>query len=451
MLWKSMNVEGRGRALFLVLVMLLSTTAANLVSASTSRTYTTDTDPVDVALGDFDCDGDLDIVTANDRSTKISVLWNENGHFQERTDIWTSANQNQDADFEDHSNTQQVEVGEFTGDNAIDIVIYARNRPLTRDASGALVVDTPGNVTIIENGGCNEQTFSIGEQYDVVWMWDLAVADLNGDGNDDIVTLELLADIKTQRVVTYLGPITSSTQGQITALGDSTQNAYRDLELGDWGEPSQTSLSGSCDDVDMWLVRSEGVDYLTGTSTQPGNSDNITVVEFDCNSNKFPETVSYDPQTSTVTSQGVGYTGSVHRHQLGVTFGGFDIGDMDDDGIIDVVAINQGNTENVSYATITQSTHTFSQTKTVYFGPYIAWEVTVAELNGDGEPDFVHAAKFRQSNSTSSTGDTTSTYYLNLPTSVQVTLSNGGGGHMNPLEYFGAMRPTTVTVGQVIG
>ena len=58
------------------------------------------------------------------------------------------------------------------------------------------MVDKPGNVTIIENGGCNEQTFSIGEQYDVVWMWDPAVADLNGDGNDDIVTLELLADIK---------------------------------------------------------------------------------------------------------------------------------------------------------------------------------------------------------------------------------------------------------------
>ena len=447
MLWKSMNEEGRGRALFLVLVMLLSTTAANLVSASTSRTYTTDTDPVDVALGDFDCDGDLDIVTANDRSTKISVLWNENGHFQDRTDIWTSGNPDQDADFEDHSNTQQVEVGEFTGDNAIDIVIYARNRPLRQDASGALVVDKPGNVTIIENGGCNEQTFSIGEQYDVVWMWDLAVADLDGDGNDDIVTLELLADIKQQRAVTYMGPITSSTQAQVTLLGDSTANAYTDLELGDWGEPSQTSLNGPCDDVDMWLVRSRGVDYLTGSTTNPGASDNITVLEFDCNSDKFPDRFDYTLQQAT----GAAYTGSFHVHQLGVPFGGFDIGDMDDDGIIDVVAINQGNTENVSYATITQSSHTFSQTKTVYFGPYIAWEVTVAELNGDGEPDFVHAAKFRQSNSTSSTGDTTTNYYLELPTSVQVTLSNGAGGHMNPLEYFGAMRPTTVAVGQVIG
>ena len=75
-------------ALLLVLVMLLSTTAANLVSASTSRSYTTETDPVDVALGDFDCDGDLDIVTANDRSTKISILWNENGQFQKRDQMF---------------------------------------------------------------------------------------------------------------------------------------------------------------------------------------------------------------------------------------------------------------------------------------------------------------------------------------------------------------------------
>ena len=125
---------------------------------------------------------------------------------------------------------------------------------------------------------------------------------LNGDGNDDIVTLELLADIKNQRAVTYMGPITSSTQGQVTLLGDSTQNAYRDLELGDWGEPSQTSISGSCDDVDMWLVRAEGVDYLTGTSTTPGHSDNVTVIEFDCNSNKFPDSFAW----ATTGGQGTG-------------------------------------------------------------------------------------------------------------------------------------------------
>ena len=430
------------------MVMLLSTTAANLVSASTSRSYTTETDPVDVALGDFDCDNDLDIVTANDRSTKISILWNDNGQFQRRSDIWTSGNPNADANYEDHSNTQQVEVGEFTGDNAIDIVIYARNIPLRQDSTGAVVVNKLGNVTILENDGCSTGTFSIGEQYDVVWMWDLAVADLDGDGNDDIVTLELLADLKQQRVVTYKGPITSTTQGQVMSLGDSTQNSYRDLELGDWGEPSQNNplSGGSCDDVDMWLVRSEGVDYLSGAATNPGKSDNITVVEYDCLGNTFPSTLTWSATGGQATPNS-----AFHVHALGPEFGGFDIGDLDNDGLIDVVAINDANTENVSYATINPSTHTYSTTKTVYFGPYIAWEVTVGELNGDGEPDFVHAAKFKQSNSTSSTGDTTSNYFLNLPTSVQVTLSNGNGGHMNPLEYFGAMRPTTVAIGQVIG
>ena len=41
--------------------------------------------------------------------------------------------------------------------------------------------------------------------------------DFNGDGNDDVAVLDLLADIDNQRVVVYNGPVTSSSQGQITA------------------------------------------------------------------------------------------------------------------------------------------------------------------------------------------------------------------------------------------
>ena len=122
---KNTNGASQSRAISLVLIMLISSlAAANLTSASTSRQYTTERDPHDVALGDFDCDGDLDIVTANDQSLKISVLWNDGGHFYDRMDIWTSSNTSEDATYEDHSNTQKIEVGDFTGDGNPDIVIY---------------------------------------------------------------------------------------------------------------------------------------------------------------------------------------------------------------------------------------------------------------------------------------------------------------------------------------
>ena len=451
-----MNTIGaaQSRAISLVLIMLISSlAAANLASASTSRQYTTERDPHDVALGDFDCDGDLDIVTANDQSLKISVLWNDDGHFYDRMDIWTSSNTSEDATYEDHSNTQQVEVGDFTGDGNPDIVIYARNRPFKSDGNGGLIVDKLGNITTITNdGGCDSsgapkaspRGFSIGARIDQVWVWDLAVGDVDEDGDDDILVLELQADIKKQVVKTYMAPITSSftptvDNPQLTQLGDSTANAYRELEVGDWGETQ--GIGQTCTDLDIWLQRSEGVDYLTGVATNPGSSDNVTVIEFDCLSKTFPTSYAFSTQQQ---------PGS-HVHALGVDFGGMDIGDVDGNGIVDVVAMNDGNTQNVTYALRDEATGVYSASQKVYFGEYISWEVTITDLNGDGEPDFLNACKFGADESTDSTGQTTTIYYLNEPTSIAVTLSNGNGGHMAPLYYGAAARPSTAVVGQLIG
>ena len=447
---KNTNGAAQSRAISLVLIMLISSlAAANLALASTSRQYTTERDPHDVALGDFDCDGDLDIVTANDQSLKISVLWNDGGHFYDRMDIWTSANTSEDANFEDHSNTQQVEVGEFTGDGNLDIVIYARNRPFKSDGNGGLLLDKLGNITVINNdGGCdtpgvpkaNPRGFSIGARFDQVWVWDLAVGDVDEDGDDDILVLELQADIKKQVVKTYLAPITSSSNPSfVTQLGDSTANAYREIEFGDWGEVQ--GIGQTCTDGDIWLQRSAGVDYLTGVTTNPGKSDNVTVIEFDCLTNTFPLTYAFSTQQQ---------AGS-HVYALGVDFGGMDIGDLDGNGIIDVVAMNDGNTQNVTYALRDEVTGVYSASQNVYFGDYISWEVTITDLNGDGEPDFLNACKFGADESTDSQGQTTTIYYLNEPTSIAVTLSDGNGGHMAPLYYGAAARPATAVVGQLIG
>ena len=154
------------------------------------------------------------------------------------------------------------------------------NNPFKTDDNNAPAGE-PGNVTIIENQGCNNHDWAIGARFTHFWAWDLAVGDADQDGNDDVYVLDLMTDIDTQRVVTYRGPITSSTPAMTTSLGSAKANAYRSMEVGDWGE-SQTGLSGACTDDDIFLLRSSGVDYSTGQTTNPGNDDNVSIIEFNC-------------------------------------------------------------------------------------------------------------------------------------------------------------------------
>ena len=191
--------KARIRSVFLALLMVLSTTAAlaTTASASVARNYTTQRDPVDVAVGDFDCDGHDDLVAATENSFTLSILYNDgSGNFNDRDDVWIAQNQSRDSTSADLPQVEKIEVGEFTGDSAIDIVIWEATRP--------------GNLTIIENGGCGNRDWSIGQRYGHFLAWDIAVGDADQDGNDDIFVLELLADLTSQRVVVYKGPITLS-------------------------------------------------------------------------------------------------------------------------------------------------------------------------------------------------------------------------------------------------
>ena len=439
--------KARARSILLCMLMILSTTAAlaTTASASQARTYTTNRDPHDVAIGDFNCDGHNDIAVATDGTHTITVLWNDgNGDFSERQDIWVSANQDRNADWDEFSNVQFIEVGEFTGDSAADIVIFQRNNPFKTNDDGSPAGE-PGNVTIIENGGCNEKSWSIGERFTHFWAWDLEVSDLNQDGNDDVMILDLQADITTQRVVTYLGPVTSATQGIITNLGPSQQNTYRAFAAGDWGE-SQVGGGfgggGTCLDNDMWLLRSAGLDYATGQTTNPGHNDNVSIVEFNCQTNSFPPTYTYSP-TPTSTSEHVINMQTPFSNDLAVA-------DVDGDGVADVLAMVDDVVENITYVTASSS-GSWSNPSKVPFGPYAAYTLTVADLNGDQEPDFIVPSLAEAEVSTDSTGASTNNYLLTAPTSIQITLSDGSGAHLSPLSYAAGLRPHTAEVGQLVG
>jgi len=439
---KTNQIGEKLRSVFLVLIMVLSTTAAfaTTASASAARNYTTNRDPIDIGIADFNCDGHNDMAIATDGTHTITILLNDgNGDFTERYDVWVSKNTSRNAEWDEFSNVQFLEVGEFNGDSAPDIAIFQRNNPFKTDDNGAPAGE-PGNLTILENDGCNSDSFTIGQRFTHFWAWDLAVGDINQDGNDDVVILDLLNDISNQRTVTYLGPIGSSTTPMITALGASSANAYRSLEVGDWGEGQQSLGTGQCYDEDIWLLRSEGVDYSTGQTTNPGNDDNVTIIEFNCQTNLFPATYTFS------TSPQAGS----HVVNMANTFGEFDIGDMDSDGTVDTIAMTQGNLENITYTTST-AVGTWATPSLAYFGPYISYDVTVADINGDGEPDFVNPTVAYQQNTSDSAGGSTSSFWLNFPTTVQVTLSDGSGGHVTPLSYEAGRRPNIAVVGQLAG
>ena len=438
--------KARARGILLCMLMILSTTAAiaSTASASQARSYTTNRDPHDVAIGDFNCDGSNDIAVATDGTHTITVLWNDgNGDFSERQDIWVSENQSRNADWDEFSNVQFIEVGEFTGDSAIDIVIFQRNNPFRTDDNGA-PDGQPGNVTIIENGGCNEKTWDIGARFTHFWAWDLEVSDLNKDGNDDVMILDLQADITTQRVVTYLGPVSSSTQGKVTNLGPAQQNTYRAFTSGDWGEPQVGGGfggGGQCFDNDVWLLRSEGLDYSTGQVTNPGHDDNVSIIEFNCQTDAFPLTYTFS------TTPGPGeHVINMQTESSQV----ISVADMDGDEVIDVLALNDENIENVTYVT-SSAVGNWANPQLAYFGPYISWSLTVTDLNGDNEPDFINPTIAYQQNSTDSAGGSSSSFFLNFPSTIQVTLSDGNGGHLNPLSYAAGRRPHVAEVGQMAG
>jgi hypothetical protein len=117
----------------------------------------------------------------------MTILYNDgSGNFNERQDIWVAGNQSRNADWDEYANVEQVEVGEFTGDDAIDIVIYQKNNPFKTNDAGAPAGE-PGNVTIIENDGCNNRDWTIGARFTHFWVWDMTVGDADQDGNDDIL------------------------------------------------------------------------------------------------------------------------------------------------------------------------------------------------------------------------------------------------------------------------
>ncbi len=440
---KNMN-KARIRSLGLVTLMLASIFVSMVpaVSASHVETYPVQRNPVAIASGDLNCDGDADIVSASEMGMLISVLYNEDGDFSDRDDLWVSANTSRRAHWFDLANANDVGIGDIDDDGANDLVFFRQNVWVASSASPPL-----GNMTVIW-GDCNERVSDWTRSAPISVspnLYGMEVVDINDDGKDDIVGLFLDETITNMEIMVMRGPNPTQQTSQSTTNIPLTHAFYYDMAIGNWGETVQggglPGGQGDCDDQDIWLATAPSYNGpQTGFSA--GNWDNVTVLEYNCVSNQY-ENPTVQGNTNT------------HKFAMNeVDINGFDIADTDNDAIIDMVAIGQGWEQNVSYATRTSVGGTWATNNLAGIGDYVASDVSIADINGDGDMDFLVPTMLTVTNVNSAGAgqqrQLTTDNLVDINT-VNIILNDGSGNYLSPQTFDVGRRPTMVIADQFSG
>ena len=414
------------------------------VSASHITQYAVQRDPSHLSVGDLNCDGHNDIVAVSMMGHYITVLYNDgSGGFQDRQDVFISNNVSQRAGFVDTANSVDVEIADIDGDDVNDIVYYQEN---IRFVGESFV--RPGNLTTMW-GDCSERVNQWDDTEITVsnpYHLGMEVGDIDDDGNVDIVLVTQDATAANQYIQIYRGPDPSLLTNQQSIPVPLTNGLYIEMMLGHWGETVQgggiPGGLGDCEDLDIWLLRTPP--YNIGVGYSVGHYDNMTVLEYDCLTNQYPNPMD-------ATAQGI------HEFKLDADHNyplyGIDIADTDDNSEIDLIAAIDGITGNISYAT--KSGSSWDTQNYVYLGDYLGASLTIVDINRDGEVDFFVPTEVTLTRLQDSTAQN-QTYLLleNLReiNSVEIILADpGGSGYLSSLSFDVGRRPTMAIPGQLQG
>ncbi|WP_406698437.1 FG-GAP-like repeat-containing protein [Singulisphaera sp. Ch08] len=166
--------------------------------------------PLSVAVGDFDRNGALDLVTANSQGTLSLLLGKGDGTFRPRVDLTVGAV------------PRAVAVGDFNGDGLLDV---ATAQQLSNTVS---VLLGHGDGTF-----ARPQSFVASGQDLTFTPSSLAVGDANGDGRSDLV-INLIGG--EDSVVSQLGVLLGNGDGTFRApiLQSPSTGGGGDVALGDF-------------------------------------------------------------------------------------------------------------------------------------------------------------------------------------------------------------------------
>ncbi len=372
--------------------VLLNTTAAGATTASfaSQQTFASGAGPVSVAVADLNGDGRPDLVVANHAGNEVSVLLNTTAAGA------TTASFASQQTFATGSQPISVAVADLNGDGRPDLVVanYRAN-----DVSVLLNTTVAGATTA---SFAPQQTFATGTQ-----PFSVAVADLNGDGKPDLVAANYRAnDVSVLLNTTAAGATTASFAPQqalatgsgprSVALGDVNGDGRPDLVVANLGDGTVSVL------LNTTVLAANGASFAPQATAAVG-SQPLSVAVGDLNGDGKPDLVvanAFDGTVSVLlneTAPGATTPSFATQQTFAVGNEPFSValGDVNGDGKPDVIVANEhDNSVSVLVNTTAPGATTASfATQQIFPAAPEPYSVALADLNGDGKPDLVFAAR----------------------------------------------------------
>ncbi|MBG1243184.1 beta strand repeat-containing protein [Nostoc sp. NZL] len=341
-----------------------STTTETVRISIIPTTFDVGLRPYSIVVGDFDEDGNTDLVTANKSSQSVSVLLGKgDGTFKPASNFSTVG-------FNGLS-PSSVAVADFNKDGKLDLVT-ANN--------------VSNNISVLFGNGNGSFQTAVNFPLELASApTSVAVGDFNGDGKSDIVTV----NNASQNISVLLG---NGTGSFATANNFKVPSRPTSVTVGDFNGDGKSDLavtSSYFNNVSVLLGKGDGT-FNSATQFAVGTNPNFVVVGDFNKDNKLDLAVAnYDSNNiSILLGNGTGGFGIATNFDIGLNPASLTVIDFDNDGNSDLAVANAGS--NTVSVLLGDGNGNFGTATNFYVGAK-PLSVTVGDFNNDGKSDLAVA------------------------------------------------------------